>query len=252
MGKEEGEVFHWTNFNIQCSFNCLLYWSFPGLVWYLPGIFAQGIMMEHLACPWLCPKRSQNRSFLSFLFVLPLALQLPLLPNWLSDRFSELAIGKLTRSSRKRQESKCGAICWEDWEQFAREKDGERVKKCEKLKKLRPILCRACLERAEPLASAYWRTVKLLEGGGRGHRGQGGQGGHRGWHHHQQPKGPGGIGCYGSNWRKMFQGHWDGPRRGPPRTNLVRATPLCQGSWANCNCNKWFSLAALLTLLLYC
>ena len=111
-GKGEGGGLSLDKFWYPMLFQLPFVLKFPwfGLVWYLPGIFAQGIMMEHLACPWLFPKRSQNRSFLSFLFVLALALLLPLLPNWLSDRFSELAIGKLTRSSRKRQESKCGAF----------------------------------------------------------------------------------------------------------------------------------------------
>ena len=57
--------------------------------------------MEHLSCPLTPPKTSQMPTKLvSGLFML---LFLLLLPNWLSDRLPELAIGKLARSAHAKQ-----------------------------------------------------------------------------------------------------------------------------------------------------
>ena len=75
----------------------------PVRVWFdkLPVMFAQDISMEHLSCPLTPPKTSQMPTKLvSGLFML---LFLLLLPNWLSDRLPELAIGKLARSAHAKQ-----------------------------------------------------------------------------------------------------------------------------------------------------
>ena len=94
----------------------------PVRVWFdkLPVMFAQDISMEHLSCPLTPPKTSQMPTKLvSGLFML---LFLLLLPNWLSDRLPELAIGKLARSAHaKTVEANMQPFARrEDWTELAK------------------------------------------------------------------------------------------------------------------------------------
>ena len=169
---------------------CLLEWlgkSCQGMVWQITCNVCTRYFYGTPILPLTPPKTSQMPTKLvSGLFML---LFLLLLPNWLSDRLPELAIGKLARSAHAKQlrqicshslEEKIG----QDWQK----RESEKCWESESENWKRPILSRRCLALAEPAASAYWMedrqgSVKLREGGGRGHRGQGGR------RHHRQHQG---------------------------------------------------------------
>ena len=100
----------------------------PVRVWFdkLPVMFAQDISMEHLSCPLTPPKTSQMPTKLvSGLFML---LFLLLLPNWLSDRLPELAIGKLARSAKQLRQicsNSLEEMIGQNWQKRESEKCGE-------------------------------------------------------------------------------------------------------------------------------
>ena len=129
------------------------------MIWFgnIPGMFAQGIMMEHLACPWLSLKKvtdvhKTGHCFIpAFDFTAKLAI-------FRSD-FSELAFGKLEKKLMQKSGSKFAAICREDWKEFARDR--------EEIKAPTDFVPGFCAWLAESLASAYWRLDQLEIVGGR-------------------------------------------------------------------------------------
>ena len=120
------------------------------MIWFgnIPGIYAQGIMMEHLACPWLSLKKvtDAHKTGHCFIPAFDFAAKLAI---FRSD-FSELAIGKLEKKLMQKSGSKFAAICREDWREFAR--DREEIEKAPT-----DFVPGFCAWLAESLASAYWR-----------------------------------------------------------------------------------------------
>ena len=97
------------------------------MIWFgnIPGLFAQGIMMEHLACPWLSLKKvtDAHKTGHCFIPAFDFAAKLAILR---SD-FSELAIGKLEKKLMQKSGSKFAAICREDWKEFAKDREELKV-----------------------------------------------------------------------------------------------------------------------------